>query len=238
MAGSLMLTDVVRDGRDEVMGGYADLASRAMSSATSRRGHPRLDGFVSCASQHLHAVDQVVVARARRSEIDVAGFCRAEHQLAVCLEHVRGLEHGSVYERDVTWEEMWGEVGEALDAYRPEEEQLVEAVSASLSAEELTEVGREFAAVERTAPARPHPHLPRRGPLAGVARRVARWSDAFWDTVDNRYTPSATTSPESNPPHPEPGPMARYVMGEARIEDEGGEAGAGETSSAPEQPRP
>lgn len=177
----------------------------------TRRGCPPIDMFCARASQHLHAVDHVLLPSARARE----DYCAAEHRLGVLLTHVKAHEFGSTYERGFSWPGVWGEVDDALAGYRAEEELLVDTLTASLSDEALEAMVQRMAEVEPTEPTRPHPYLPHQGVVGRMARQVERVADAFWDAVEGRYVPEREHAPKKTP-----GRWGSYVLGDPRFDEE------------------
>lgn len=215
------LNDVIERTHD-TLSEQLDKAQAALpDGAGSRRGFPPIDRFVAGASQHLHAVDTVLVPTAR----DVAPeqceqLAEVEHELSFALEHLRRRVYGSPYEKELSWEEQWTEVRDALRAYCEREDQLVSALNEQLDEPELSKVSEKLASVRDSAPPRPHPYMPKRGPVAAVMRRVARVADVFMDTVDDRYSPAAFESPEKRTEHKEKGAVSQYLLADPHIEDD------------------
>lgn len=184
-----------------------------------RRGNQQADRFLAGASRHLHAVDAVVVSQARRALPDgkqaAAGHRVAARELEVALAHAKAHEYGSVYERRYRWAEVWQEVEDALTRERAAEEDLADRLADALPDEALADLAERVAQVESTAPSRPHPYLPHAGVLGAVTRRVARTTDAFWDTVEGRMLPVPVHAPRKRP-----GLVGQYFLGNPRLDDE------------------
>lgn len=180
----------------------------------SRRGCPPIDMLCACVSQHLHAVDEVLLRRLP-TQRDTRDFRAAQHRAEVALAHVKGHEFGSSYDIGFSWERIWGEVRGAMDALQREEERLIGQLSQMLDDGELHQMTDELERREPREPTRPHPYLPHTGPAGQMMRRVMRVVDGFWDEADGRYVPTA--------PHParkEPGRMKQYLLGNPRFDDE------------------
>ncbi|HZP14214.1 MAG TPA: hypothetical protein VFA96_00210, partial [Nocardioides sp.] len=164
-----------------------------MKETTVRRGSPSIDGLLSRTSAHMHAVDEVLVPAARfaHARDAVRDYRRASRRLGVSLAHAKAHEFGSSYERGVSWTVVWDELEQALAAERAAEEAMVtEMESADLgSFQQLTDRMAKF---ETTAPSRPHPYLPHRGPMGHVMRRMMRPVDRWWDQAEGRYVPTVT----------------------------------------------
>lgn len=154
------------------------------------RGYQPIDEFVTTTSRHLHAVNEVLVPRARRALPDgkqlTHQYLDAVRVLEVVLAHVKAHEYGSVFEKRIAWPAVWSEVGTALDAQRAREQELAERLTAELDDEEVGRLADRLGDAEPGEPSRPHPYLPHRGLMGSVARGVARRADRAWDHAEGR----------------------------------------------------
>lgn len=211
-------TDCLRESVQHTYGGLderLDAASQVTGSPDhSRRGCPPIDLFCACMSQHLHAVDDVLLPLLPMRQ-DTHDYRAAEHAMAVVLTHVKGHEFGSTYETGFSWSRMWDDAREAMVAVRREEERLVMRLTTMLSDAELEQMTAELAREEPREPTRPHPYLPHTGGGGQVARRLMRVVDSFWDTAEGRYVPDRPRRARKRP-----GLLAQYLMADPRFDEE------------------
>jgi len=180
----------------------------------SRRGCPPIDMLCACVSQHLHAVDEVLLP-CLPMHADTHDYRAAEHELSVVITHVQAHELGSSYETGFSWSQVWHDVLDAMAALRREEEMLVARLCEMLDDDELQKMTDEMARKEPHEPTRPHPYLPHTGAGGQMARRVMRVIDGFWDEADGHYVPKPT-----RPARKKPGLIAQYFMADPRFDDE------------------
>jgi hypothetical protein len=192
-----------------------DAASQVTCSADhSRRGCPPIDMLCACVSQHLHAVDEVLLP-CLPMHTDTHDYRAAEHEMAIVLSHVKAHEFGSTYETGFSWSRVWDDVLDAMVALRREEEMLVLRLGEMLDDEELRTMTAELERKEPREPTRPHPYLPHSGAGGQMARRVMRVVDGFWDTTEGRYVPEPPRAPRKPP-----GRVSQYFMGNPRFDEE------------------
>jgi hypothetical protein len=182
-------------------------------STLSRRGCPPIDMLCACVSQHLHAVDEVLVPCLPVTR-DTHDYRAAEHEMAIVLSHVKAHEFGSTYETSFSWSNVWEDVLDALVALRREEEALVTRLGEALSDEELEKMTAQLEQAEPREPTRPHPYLPHRGVRGNWARRLMRTVDAFWDATEGRYIPERKRAP-----HKKPGLIGQYFLADPRFDE-------------------
>jgi hypothetical protein len=192
-----------------------EAASHVTASADhSRRGCPPIDMLCACVSQHMHAVDEVLLPCMPMGR-DTHDFRAAQHEVEVVLSHIKAHEYGSSYETSFSWPKVWGDARAAMDALRREEEALIARLCEMLDDNELHKMTDELERREPREPTRPHPYLPHTGAPGQVMRRVMRMVDGFWDETEGRYVPT--------PPRPErkaPGLIKQYFMGNPRFDEE------------------
>ncbi|WP_157571045.1 hypothetical protein [Nocardioides insulae] len=210
--------------------------ARAMhpDSAEPREGRARIDPFLASASQHLHAVDEVMIPAARRrvsggKEL-VHDYLGSARDLEVVLAHLKAHEYGSVYERRFEWEQVWDDVDTALVDQREHELAVAAEIARVVEELELTELADRLERRESAAPTRPHPYTPHTGILGMMGRRVMATADAFWDVAENRMVPE----PE-RPPRPKPGLISQYFLADPRFEPGPDPAAAAEPEPEPEE---
>ena len=179
------------------------------------RGYRPIDEFVTTASRHLHAVNEVLVPRARRlpdgKELTHA-YLESARAFEVVLAHVKGHEYGSVYENGIAWGSVWSEVGAALDAQRVREVELAERLTDRLDDPDVDGLAERLDAAEPREPSRPHPYLPHGGPLGAVARQVVKHTDRAWDHAEGR--PAAWP----DKPKKRSGLLGQYLMADPRFD--------------------
>ena len=184
-----------------------------------RQGYARIDAFCAVASQHMHAVDAVLVPVARKQCPDgsdiVHGYLHAVREFEVVLAHVKAHEYGSVYESSFEWPAVWSDVSEAMALHVEREQALGETLTETLDDEGLVELTERLRAAERAAPTRPHPYTPHTGLLGLIARRVMHTADTFWDTVEGRMVPEPARRPKKPP-----GRVAQYFLADPRFDPE------------------
>lgn len=181
------------------------------------RGFQPIDEFVTTASRHLHAVNEVLVPPAREELPDGKEVTHAYRDsmrvLEVVLAHVKAHEYGSVYEKRISWPSVWSEVGTALHALRVREEDLAKRLTALLDDSDVDRLAEQLDEAEPGEPSRPHPYLPHTGVMGSVARGVAKRTDRAWDHAEGR--------PLSWPSRGEkkrPGLLAQYLLGDPRFD--------------------
>lgn len=188
---------------------------------TGRRDDPRLerahiDQFLASTSQHLHAVDAVLLPRARRV-VDgrelVRDHLRSARGLEVLLYHVKAHEYGSAVEQGHSWPTLWQEVDSAVADERRHEEVLAQRLTAELDDADVDALAERLESRELQQPTRPHPHLPHTGAGGRLARGLAKIVDGFWDTAEGRSVPH----PEPKH-HKAPGLLGQYLTGDPRFE--------------------
>jgi hypothetical protein len=181
------------------------------------RGYPPIDEFVTSASRHLHAVNQVLLPPARKELPDgkqvTHEYLDAMRVLEVVLAHVKAHEYGSVYEKRIAWPSVWAEVGTALEALRAREVDLAERLTERLDDREVDHLVERLDEAEPGEPSRPHPYLPHRGVMGSVTRGVAKRTDRAWDHAEGR-----PTSWPSRGERKRPGLMGQYLMGDPRFD--------------------
>lgn len=206
---------------------HSDLAERLDAARThteddradSRAQRGRIDTFLASTSQHLHAVDAVLLPIVRRVCEDgrqrVHDYLVSAKALEVELSHVKAHEYGSVYEHRFAWQDVWVRLEAVMaDAWKHEQElgaQLAEA----LDGDRLQALCERLAAAELTAPTRPHPYTPHTGILGLMARKVMHAVDSFWDAAEGRMVPEPERSPRK-----EPGLFGQYLLGDPRFDPE------------------
>jgi hypothetical protein len=180
------------------------------------RGSPPIDEFVTDASRHLHAVNQVLVPAARGQLADgkevAHAYLDAMRVLEVALAHAKGHEYGSVYEKGIAWGSVWSEVGNALALERLHETRLAERLTEELDDGELDALAERLDEVAPGEPSRPHPYLPHGGIMGALARGLTRRTDRAWDQAEGRRSPWPTK------PVKEPGLLGQYLMGNPRFD--------------------
>ena len=215
--------DVLRRSIQQTHDGLAERlqAARAMGAPPEepRQDYQRIDLFLATASKHLHAVDAVLLPRARKQVPDgghlVHDYLRSAKDLEVVLAHVKAHEYGSVYESGYAWPGVWSDVRTAMWDHRRHEQVLGDRLTASLDDPAIDVITERLRNAEFAAPTRPHPYTPHTGLLGLVARRVMHTADSFWDAVEGRTVPEQKRAPKK-----EPGRFTQYVLGDPHFDEE------------------
>lgn len=181
------------------------------------RGYPPIDEFVTTASRHLHAVNEVLVPSARKELPDgkelTHHYLDSMKVLEVVLSHVKAHEYGSVYEKRIAWPSVWSEVGTALEALRAREEELAERLTDRLDDGEVDALVERLDEAEPGEPSRPHPYLPHHGFMGSIARGVVKRTDRAWDHAEGRPLTWPNRGEKKRP-----GLLGQYLMGNPRFD--------------------
>jgi hypothetical protein len=181
------------------------------------RGYPPIDEFVTTASRHLHAVNQVLVPPARKALPDgkelTHAYLDSMRVLEVVLAHVKAHEYGSVWEKRIAWPSVWSEVRTALEEQRAREEALAEGLTDRLDDGELDALAERLDEAEPREPSRPHPYLPHRGPFGAMARGIVRRTDRAWDHAEGRPLSWPAKAAKKRP-----GLLGQYLMADPRFD--------------------
>ena len=234
MGTTAVLRDSIQQTQDRLSAGLEQARVMAVSRDRPRDGYERIDGFLSTASKHLHAVDAVLLRPARRAVPDgralVHDYLHSSRGLEVELSHVKAHEYGSVYETSFAWPEVWAGVETALADHREHEEQLTERLCESLDDHDLEVLAQRLYAAELAAPSRPHPFAPHTGLLGLVTRKVMHVVDGFWDATEGRMVP------EPEPPPKKPlGLFGQYLMGDPQFDEDAPDDRPGAHNRRPEE---
>lgn len=216
-------TDVLRSSVRSAHAAQAERLDAARSGGPGpggpRDGYERIDTFLATTSQHLHAVDAVLLAQAQGTLAGcgelVRDYLSSTKELEVVLAHVKAHEYGSVYESSFAWPRVWGDVDIALADHHRQEDRLTERLTEALDDRQLEDLTERLREAEVRAPSRPHPYTPHTGPLGRVARTVMHVADRFWDTVEGRMVPE----PE-RPAKKPPGLVAQYFLADPRFDED------------------
>jgi hypothetical protein len=151
------------------------------------------DTFSAVLCQHLAAVDDVLLPRARKE------LSHGHAKVADYVRHARGLEHtlhllkaklyGDAAALHWTLEGVWDGVDEWLDDHITHEQMLMQALAEHLTAEEEYRLATRLTASEERSPTRPHPYTPHTGVLGRISHRIWARADSFWDDAEGRIVP-------------------------------------------------
>ena len=189
------------------------------------RRHPReqarrTDSFLAATSRHLGAVEEALLPEAvRRIQAGAdaeAAYLREARALEQSLARLKARVYGEQHVAHLPWEQVWDEVRRRLLAHNELERDLTEVLAARLDHAEATELAERVYRAELRAPTRAHPHLPHRGRLGRLARRVWSVADRFWDTAENRNVP-APVRPRPKE-HTDDSLVAQYLLGEPLLD--------------------
>lgn len=219
MGTSTCLENAIAHTHDGLVERLAAARTVKLSPEQSRRGCPPIDLFLSAASRHLHAVDEVLVPAARNrcpgGRHLVHDYVASLKGLEVALAHAKAHEYGSSWEAGYVWDDVWDEVDAGMADHRRHEELLGLDLTRALDDPALEKLTGRLETVEEHAPSRPHPYLPHTGAGGWASRRLMRAVDGFWDAVEGRYT----TEPP-RPPHKRPGLIGQYLMADPRFDED------------------
>jgi hypothetical protein len=204
----------------------ATRAERTHPTDDEPRLHFRLtDTFSAVLCQHLAAVDDVLLPRARKELSD--GHAKVHDY----VRHARGLEHtlhllkaklyGDAAALHWTLEGVWDGVDDWLDDHIAHEQMLVHALAECLTPEEEHHLAAKLTASEERAPTRPHPYTPHTGVLGRIAHRLWARADRFWDDAEGRIVPRRR---RWGSPHRD-SLLSRYFTGMPRHTPEGTKPG-------------
>jgi hypothetical protein len=204
----------------ELLSTRFDQASAMMRTpGQPRKCFEQIDTFLAIASKHLSGVDAALLPAVRKQLPDgshvVHDYLRAARELELALAHVKAREYGSVFQAGRPWQSVWADVGDALDAHRRSELELVGLLAARLDPAALDELTQRLYHAETAAPSRPHPYAPHTGLPGMVSRRVMHAADAFWDAAEGRMVPEPI-----RPEHKAPGKVAQYLLADPRFDEE------------------
>lgn len=184
-------------------------AGRARSEVEQRR---QADAVIALFSCRLAAVEHVLVPAGRRvrsaGEAVRTVLARAresEHVLRLLEQQLNGDLHFAAASRD----DLLREVARCLGTYAEAEREMHVALASALDTDGAVALARRFEAAARTAPTRPHPHGPHRGPLERAAYRLHRLEDRVRDAFDSRPLPHPVP-----PKAPKGGLWAAYALGQ------------------------
>lgn len=98
---------------------------------------------------------------------------------------------------------------QALDAYAVEDSRILTRALEQLDDTRRRDLVMAYRHALETAPTRPHPHLPSRGPAGVLAFRLEAWWDRAMNTMDSRHSPT----PRRRRTVATPGKWTGYLMG-------------------------
>lgn len=213
-----VLFSSVQHTHDDLAARLAGVRAMAPTPGEPRKPLEGIDTFLAVASQHLGAVDAVLLppAHKRLSEGTqvVHDYLHAARHLEVMLAHVKARAYGSTFEAGHHWSNVWDDVEGALLAQRRRETDLVAQLSAVLRPAELDDLAGRLHRARSSSPTRPHPYTPHTGLPGLVARRILHLVDSFWDTAEGRMSPAPRRQP-----HGRPGLLAQYLLADPRFDE-------------------
>lgn len=151
------------------------------------------DTFSAVLCQHLAAVDDVLLPRARKElshgHAKVADYVRHARRLEHTLHLLKAKMYGDAAALRWTLEGVWDGVDEWLDDHITHEQMLMHALAEHLTAEEEYRLAAKLTASEERSPTRPHPYTPHTGVLGRISHRFWARADSFWDDAEARIVP-------------------------------------------------
>ena len=196
----------------------ADVAGAHPTDAEPRRVRELADTFMATLSRHLAAVDDTLLPVAR-DRLDggsdlVAAYVAQARELEQELHAVKAVMYGDVNAQRLHGDSLWTDVRRLLAEHESHEGVLVDALAASLSEEDLTELAQRLRHNEENAPTRPHAYTPHTGLLGRLVHRGWALADRFWDHAEARVIPS-----RARPPHPrQDSRLSQYLRGTPHFE--------------------
>lgn len=158
------------------------------------------DDFLVAASQHLSSVVEVVLPAAQRipgSRPLARELLVATKRLERALVMLKAKQYGQAQNVGRTWEEVWGQVRDRLDAVSRIEQRVADELADALPPDDLERLTGRLEHAARRAPTRPHPNLPHQGVAGRVVRSVWGRADRLWDELEGRVSHPLST-PEAS----------------------------------------
>ena len=196
----------------------ADVAGAHPTNDEPRRIRELADTFMATMSRHLAAVDDTLLPVAR-GHLDgghdlVSAYVAQARELEQGLHAVKARMYGDVNAKRLHGDTLWTDVRRLLAEHESHEGVLVDAVAASLSDDDLTDLAQRLQHNEENAPTRPHAYTPHTGLLGRLVHRAWSMADRFWDHAEARVIPHRV-----RPPHPrQDSPLSQYFRGTPHFE--------------------
>lgn len=180
----------------------------------------RTDAFLAATSRHLAAVEEAVLPevahRMEAGEDAVTAYLREARALEQSLSRLKARVYGEQHVAHLPWDEVWDEVRRRLLSHNVLERDLAGVLATRIDRQGSAAIAERVYRAELRAPTRAHPHLPHRGRLGHLVRRVWSVADRFWDTAENRNVPAPVR------PHPkehtDDSLVAQYLLGEPLLD--------------------
>jgi Hemerythrin HHE cation binding domain len=186
-------------------------------------GDPRVgmrvfDAAVAAVTAHLCAMRTVFYPDARRRGGDapaaVATLTASAREMASVMRGMEQYLNGDTHQPSETLSELRVDLAALFDTHVAVEEGLIASLEAGWSPAERDRATARIEKAMRHAPTRPHPHLPRSGPMLAPAVRVSAQWDHVLDTLDAR----AVAGRPIRQPGP-PGLWGWYLLGRGTAPD-------------------
>lgn len=177
---------------------------RTAQTAAPSSGEPRLqrqraDAFAAALSQHLAAVDDVLLREAKHAIPAGADwmhfYVRHNRALEKSLHQLKAHLYGDATSTHATWNATWNELQELLDDHARVERTLVRELLAHAPHTDDDVLAERLRSATRRAPTRPHPFSPHTGLFGRLAHRFWRRADNFWDHAEGRVVPRTIAAP-------------------------------------------
>lgn len=206
------ILQVVLDAEHQRIGDLARKAEAAAPAADDPRLRRRLgDSFSAVLSQHLAAVDDVLLAEAKRrlpAGLEwVRYYVRHTRSLELALHRLKAWLYGDATTTHAGWDGFWQDMRAMLDDHERLESTMTHGLQ--LSRDEEAALAERLRMAQETSPTRPHPFTPHTGVLGRMAHRLWRVADGFWDHAEGRVVPRR---PAKLPSHPD-SLVHRYFTG-------------------------
>ena len=192
-----------------------------MTTTAHRERFVRTDAFMSGASRHLAAVEDVLLDAGHQdpeTREAADAYLHAARDLEHALALVKARLYGEVHAAHLTWPEVWDGVAHALERHNAQESALVQLVVRALDERESAALAERVYRAELHAPTRAHPYIPHHGRVGHLARRLWALADRFWDTAEGRSVPRLVYKKPRE--HGHDSLMGQYLLGEPHFDAE------------------
>jgi hypothetical protein len=194
------------------------LTARARSApspvADPRHSSRAVDATIAALSAHMSVAEAILYPAARRGLPDgerrTGELYARNHEIVWVLREIEQVLYGDARGPRESFEDLVTALDQTTRRLAEDSDRLVVDLEAALGPERSARLAEDLRAALRHAPTRPHPHLPRSGPLARVAKRVAGWWDHALDVMDAREGAGV----QVREPAP-PGLWGWYLLGRA-----------------------
>ena len=177
-----------------------DAEAAAFSADEPRIRHRLADTFSAVLSQHLAAVEDVLLpaTRSASGRGSVRDYVRHVRELEKVLHRLKARVYGDGTAH-ADWDRLWRDIDRELEVHIRQDAALVERLQSSLDASQIRQLADRLMAAEERAPTRPHAYSPHTGRLGRLSHRAWRIADGFWDEAEGRLIPRRPAVPPARP---------------------------------------